>query len=103
MRGLRLTFSTMLRICEKCDLEQPSHRFAIFFDFESIDFRIEMVCFSVVFSKPLFRHTFFDFGWIFCRFLHVVVMPEPKKSDFRMGKPHFLQIGDLLLTLTEIQ
>ena len=39
LRGLRVTFSTLLRICEKCDLEQPSHRFAIFFDFESIDFR----------------------------------------------------------------
>ena len=39
MRGLRLTFSTLLGICEKCDLEQPSHRFAIFFDFESIDLR----------------------------------------------------------------
>ena len=39
MRGLRSTSSTLLRICEKCDLERPSHRFAIFFDFESIDFR----------------------------------------------------------------
>ena len=39
MRGLRVTFSTLLRICEKCDLEQPSHRFAIFFDFRRVDFR----------------------------------------------------------------
>ena len=36
MRGLRLTFSTLLRICEKCDLKQPSHRFAIFFDFRPL-------------------------------------------------------------------
>ena len=39
MRGLRVTFSTLLRICEKCDFEQPSIVFAIFFDFESVDFR----------------------------------------------------------------
>ena len=39
MKGLGITFSVLLRICEKCDLEQPSHRFAIFFDFESVDFR----------------------------------------------------------------
>ena len=39
IRGLRVTFSILLRICEKCDLEQSSHRFAIFFNFESIDFR----------------------------------------------------------------
>ena len=39
MRGLRVTFSTLLRICEKCDFEQPSHRFAIFFDFGGIDFQ----------------------------------------------------------------
>ena len=39
MRGLRATFSTLLRICEKCDFEQPSHRFAIFFDFRRVDFR----------------------------------------------------------------
>ena len=31
MRGLRVTFSTSLRICEKCDFEQPSNGFAIFF------------------------------------------------------------------------
>ena len=39
MRGLRVTFSTLLRICEKCDFEQPSNGFAIFFDFGSVDFR----------------------------------------------------------------
>ena len=39
MRGLRVTFSTSLRICEKYDFEQPSDRFAIFFDFGSVDFR----------------------------------------------------------------
>ena len=39
MEGLRVTFSTLLRICEKCDFEQPSNGFAIFFDFGSVDFR----------------------------------------------------------------
>ena len=33
MRGRRVTFSTSLRIYEKCDFEQPSNGFAIFFDF----------------------------------------------------------------------
>ena len=39
MEGLRVTFSTLLRICEKCDFEQPSNGFAIFFDSGSVDFR----------------------------------------------------------------
>ena len=39
MRGLKVTFSTTLRICEKCDLERPSHRFSIFFEFRRVDFR----------------------------------------------------------------
>ena len=39
MRVLRVTFSTLLRICEKCDLEQPSHRFATFFEFRRVGFR----------------------------------------------------------------
>ena len=39
MEGLRVTFSTLLRICEKCDFEQPSNGFDIFFDFGSVDFR----------------------------------------------------------------
>ena len=30
MRGLRVTFSTLSRICEKCDFEQPSYGFAIY-------------------------------------------------------------------------
>ena len=38
MRGRRVTFSTSLRIYEKCDFEQPSNGFAIFFDFGSNDF-----------------------------------------------------------------
>ena len=62
MRGLRVTFSTLLRICEKFDFEQPSHCFAIFFDFGSVDFRPEKVYFSDVFPKVLLRRTFFDFG-----------------------------------------
>ena len=39
MEGLRVIFSTSLRIGGKCDFEQPSIVFAIFFRFESIDFR----------------------------------------------------------------
>ena len=39
MEGLRVTFSTLLRICEKCDLERHSYRFAIFFGFGSVDLR----------------------------------------------------------------
>ena len=34
MNGLGVTFSTSLRVCEKCDFEQPSYGFAIFFDFK---------------------------------------------------------------------
>ena len=62
MRGLRVTFSTLLRICEKCDLEQPSHNFAIFFDFRRVDFQAEKVYFSCVFLKAFSRRVFFDFG-----------------------------------------
>ena len=39
MKSPRVLFSTSLRICEKCDFEQPSNGFAIFFDFGSVDFR----------------------------------------------------------------
>ena len=39
MRGRRVTFAGSLRICKKCDFEQPSNGFAIFFDFGSVDFR----------------------------------------------------------------
>ena len=38
MRGRRGTFSTKLRIYKKCDFEQPSNGFAIFFHFGSNDF-----------------------------------------------------------------
>ena len=61
MRGLGVTFSTSLRICEKCDFEQPSYGFAIFFDFRRVDFRPQKVYFSDVFSKMLSRRIFFDF------------------------------------------
>ena len=33
IRCLGVTFSTSLRVYEKCDFEQPSYGFAIFFDF----------------------------------------------------------------------
>ena len=62
MRGLRVIFSTSLRRCEKYDFEQPSNVFAMFFDFEGLDFGAERVDFSVVFSKALWRGTFFNFG-----------------------------------------
>ena len=62
MRGLGVTFSTSLRICEKCDFEQPSYGFAIFFDFRRVDFQPQKVDFSNVFSKMLSRGIFFDFG-----------------------------------------
>ena len=65
MRGLRVTFSTLLRICEKCDFEQPSYGFAIFFDFRRVDFRSQKLYFSVVFSKPLLRHVFSILGRFF--------------------------------------
>ena len=38
MRGLGVTFSTSLRVCEKCDFEQPSYGFATFFDCKMLDF-----------------------------------------------------------------
>ena len=62
MRGLRVIFSTSLRRCEKYDFEQLSNVFAMFFDFEGFDFGAERVDFSVVFSKALWRDTFFNFG-----------------------------------------
>ena len=62
MRGLGVTFSTSLRVCEKCDFEQPSYGFAIFFDFKRVDFRPQNVYFSVVFSKMFLRRSFFDCG-----------------------------------------
>ena len=65
MRGLRVTFSTLLRICEKCDLERPSHHFALFFDFRRVGFRPWKVYFSDAFSDAFLRRTFLDFGWNF--------------------------------------
>ena len=62
MRGLRVIFSTSLRRCEKYDFEQPSNVFAMFFDFEGLDFGAERLYISAVFSKALCRGTFFNFG-----------------------------------------
>ena len=62
MRGLGVTFSTSLRICEKCDFEQPSYGFAIFFDFRGVDFRPQNAYFSDVFSKMLSRRIFVRFS-----------------------------------------
>ena len=61
MRGLGVIFSSSLRVCEKCDFEQPSYGFAIFFNFKRVDFRPQNAYFSVVFSKMLWRRSFFDF------------------------------------------
>ena len=61
MRGRRVTFSTSVRIYEKCDFEQPSNGFAIFFDFGSVDFRPGRVYFSAVFLNAILRPTFLDF------------------------------------------
>jgi hypothetical protein len=58
MRCLGVTFSTSLRVYEKCDFEQPSIGFATFFDFNRVDFRPQKLYFSDVFSKMLLRHTF---------------------------------------------
>ena len=62
MRGLRVIFSTSLRRCEKYDFEQQSNVFAIFFDFESLDFAAGRVYFSAFFSNALCRGIFFKFG-----------------------------------------
>ena len=59
MRRLRVTFSTLLRICRKCDFEPPFYGFAIFFD---NDVWPSKVYFSLVFSKAILRRTFFKFG-----------------------------------------
>ena len=66
MRGLRVTFSTLLRICEKYDFKQPSYGFAIFFDFWRDGFRCSKLYFSVVFSKAILRRTSLDFWRICC-------------------------------------
>ena len=63
MRCLGVTFSTSLRVCEKCDFEQPSYGFAIFFDFKRVDFRPQKLYFPGAFSKMLLRHLFFLF-WV---------------------------------------
>ena len=48
MKGLGVTFSTSLRVCEKCDFEQPSYGFAIFFNFKRVDLFFRR-CFEDVF------------------------------------------------------
>ena len=58
MMGLGVTFSTSLRICENCDFEQLSYGFAIFLDFERVEFRPQKVFFRCFFKDAL-RRTFF--------------------------------------------
>ena len=60
-------FSTSLRICEKCDFERPSIVFAIFFNFESINFQYQKLYFSSVFLKMVLKLIFIDFGATFTR------------------------------------
>ena len=62
MKGLGVTFSTSLRVCEKCDFEQPSFGFAIFFDFKRVEFRPQNVYFSKMFSRARFG-LIFDGFW----------------------------------------
>ena len=59
MRGLRVTFSTLLRICEKCDFEQPSYGFALFFDFRRVDFSTLKGVFFSCFLEHDFKTYFF--------------------------------------------
>ena len=63
MRCLGVTFSTSLRVCEKCDFEQPSYGFAIFFDFKRVDFRPQKLYFSGAFARILLRRPFSRF-WV---------------------------------------
>ena len=53
MRGLGITFSTLLRIHAKCDFEQHSKRFATFFNVGGVIFPSWKVSFSLVFSKAV--------------------------------------------------
>jgi hypothetical protein len=48
--GLRIVFPTSLRTCEKCDFEQPSIVFLIFFNFA---FDLKMCIFSCLFEGAL--------------------------------------------------
>ena len=84
IRGLRATFSTLLRICEKCDLEQSSYRFATFFDFRRVDFRLEKVNFSDVFSKAILRRTFFGFWMDFGSKLEAKWEPKLMKKPMKI-------------------
>ena len=63
MRYFGVTFSTSLRVYEKCDFEQPSNGFAIFFDFKRVDFQPQKLYFSGAFSKMLLRRPFSRF-WV---------------------------------------
>jgi len=62
MSGLGVISSTSLRVCEKCDFEQPSYGFAIFYDFKRGDFQPHNGYFLDVLSKMLLRSILFDFG-----------------------------------------
>ena len=64
MRGLRVVFSTSLRICEKCDFKRPSMVFAIFFHFGSIDFPYKNVYFSIFFQRCFEDISFINLGRI---------------------------------------
>ena len=53
MRGLRDTFSTLLRICEKCDLEQPPSFLLYFSTLKASIFDLKRYIFSCFFEAAL--------------------------------------------------
>ena len=65
MEALSIIFHTFLAISEKCDFEQPSNGFAIFFKFGNLDFRPERVSFSMFSWMSVLRPPFLDFWTIF--------------------------------------
>ena len=62
MKALRATFSTLLRIGEKCDFEQPSNDFVIFFDFRGGRISTLKGIFFKCFLEHAFQRYFFGFG-----------------------------------------
>ena len=51
MNGLRVTFSTLLRICEKCGFEQPSYGFATSSTLGESIFELKTIIFQLFFRE----------------------------------------------------
>ena len=68
IRGLRVTFSTSWRKCEKSVLERPSIGFAIFFKLEASIFRSKIDYFLVFFQGCFLVMHWIDFSSILARF-----------------------------------